>query len=218
MATKERPADAGSRRSRQILTDLGRELHQARVEHGLSQAQVATAARISRSQVSRIERASVPYVPVVVLARLLAVVGLELSARAYPVGPPIRDAAHRALIERFRARVSTGVAWRFEVPLPIPGDRRAWDAVLLVGTAQIGVEAETRPRDVQALQRRVAQKRRDDPGIAAVVLVLADTRHNRELVRDYGDALRADFPVTGAAMLEALGVGRQPEGSGFVLV
>ena len=140
-----------------------------------------------------------------------------MGARAYPAGQPIRDAAHRALIDRFRARVAPTVAWRFEVPLPIAGDLRAWDAVLLIGTAQIAVEAETRPRDIQALQRRVALKRRDDPGIGAVVLLLADTRHNRELVRDHGDALQADLPLGSAALL-ALGEGRQPAGSGFVLV
>jgi transcriptional regulator with XRE-family HTH domain len=218
VVTKERPADAGNRRCRQILNELGRELHEARVEHGLSQAQVASAARISRSQVSRIERAAVPGVAVVVLARLLAVVGLELGARAYPAGQPIRDAAHRALIQRFRARVAPTFAWRFEVPLPIARDRRAWDAVLLIGTTQIAVEAETRPRDVQALQRHLALKRRDDPGIAAVVLVLADTRHNRELLRDHGDALRTDLPMGSVAVLEALGMGRQPGGSGLVLV
>jgi hypothetical protein len=166
----------------------------------------------------RIERGDVPFVPLANLARLMAVVGLELSVRAYPAGPPIRDGAHRALIERLRARVSAGIAWRFEVPLPIIGDQRAWDAVLLIGTQQVAIEAETRPRDVQALQRRVALKRRDDPGIGAVVLLLADSRHNRKLVRDESTALRADLPVAGDVVLEALAKGRDPGGSGLVLV
>ncbi len=218
MAVKERPADIGSRRARRIVSELGRELHDARLEHGLSQAAVATAARISRSQMWRIERGDVPFVPLANLARLMAVVGLELSVRAYPAGPPIRDGAHRALIERLRARVSAGIAWRFEVPLPIIGDQRAWDAVLLIGTQQVAIEAETRPRDVQALQRRVALKRRDDPGIGAVVLLLADSRHNRKLVRDESTALRADLPVAGDVVLEALAKGRDPGGSGLVLV
>jgi putative N-acetylmannosamine-6-phosphate epimerase len=77
----------------------------------------------------------------------------------------------------------------------MPGDRRAWDAVLLIGTAQIAVEAETRPRDVQALQRRIALKR-----------------------RDHGEALMADLPMGSAAILTALTEGRRPEGSGVVLV
>jgi transcriptional regulator with XRE-family HTH domain len=217
VVVKERPADVGSRRARQTLAEMAGELHSARLEHGLSQAAAATAARISRSQVGRIERAEVPRVPLAQLARLLAVVGLELSARAYPAGPPIRDAAHRALIERFRARVAPAVAWRFEVPLGRSGDQRAWDAVLLVGAAEMAVEAETRPRDVQALQRRVALKRRDDPSVSGVVLLLADTRHNRQLLREHGEALRADFPLEAHEVLRALSDGRDPGGSGIVL-
>jgi transcriptional regulator with XRE-family HTH domain len=218
MGVRERRADVGGRRAQSTLVDLGRELHRARLEHGLSQTAVAGAARMSRSQVSRIETAQVPDVPLARLVKLLAVVGLELSARAYPAGPPIRDAAHRALIERFRARVSPTIAWRFEVPLGQTGDQRAWDVVLLIGAAQFAVEAETRPRDIQALQRRVALKRRDDPEISGVLLLLADTRHNRALVREHGGALRADFPASAGEILTTLKEGRIPDGSGILLV
>jgi hypothetical protein len=172
---------------------------------------------MSRAQVSRVERADAPRVSVLELARLLAVVGLELSGRAYPAGPPIRDAAHRALLDRFRERVSPAVAWQFEVPLGLLGDQRSWDAVMLVGAARVSVEAETRPRDVQAMQRRLAAKRRDDPSISGVVLLLADTRHNRLLLKEHGDALRADLSEPGAELLRALADGRKPGGSGVVL-
>lgn len=218
MPTRERAADKGAQRARSIISDLADELRRARLDHGLSQAVVARAAGVSRTQVSRIERARAPAVSVAELARLLAVLGLELSARAYPAGSPIRDAAHRALIDRFRALVSPEVAWRFEVPLPQVGDDRAWDAVLLVEGARIAIEAETRPRDAQALQRRLALKRRDDPGIDSALLVLAATRYNRRLLRDHGEALRADLPLDGAPVLRALTEGRDPHGSGIVMV
>jgi len=71
---------------------------------------------------------------------------------------------------------------------------------------------------VQALQRRVALKRRDDPNITGVVLLLADTRHNRDLLREHGEALRTDFPVDGSRFLAALAAGRIPGGSGVVLL
>jgi hypothetical protein len=103
------------------------------------------------------------------------------------------------------------------VPIGPTGDQRAWDALMLIEGAQVAVEAETRPRDVQLLQRRLAMKRRDDPRPAAVVLLLADTRYNRALVRNHGDALRADLPAPGAGVLEALSQGRVPAGSGIVL-
>jgi transcriptional regulator with XRE-family HTH domain len=218
MATKDRAVDLGTQRGRRILGDLGREVRQARVEHGLSQTAVAAAARTSRAQVSRVERAQAPRVSVPELSRLLAVVGLELSARAYPAGPPVRDAAHRALLDRFRARVAPSVAWRFEVPVGRAGDLRAWDAVMLVESIEVAVEAETRPRDVQALQRRLAAKRRDDPGVSSVVLLLANTRHNRTLMKEQEAALRADLPLPAQSMLRALAEGRDPGGSGVVLV
>ena len=217
MPTRERPADIGSRRARQIIGQLGEELLRARVDRGLSQASVAAAAGVSRSQVSRIERGEVLGISVLVLSRLLAVVGLELSARAYPTGSPIRDQAQLALLARFRAVVGPSVAVRTEVPLPTPGDLRAWDLVLVIGSGRIAVEAETRPRDMQALQRRLAAKRRDDQEIAAVVLLLAATRHNRSFIKEFGPALRADLPLDGKSVLAALREGRSPGGSGIVL-
>jgi hypothetical protein len=98
------------------------------------------------------------------------------------------------------------------------GDLRAWDAVMLIGPREVAVEAETRPRDVQALQRRLASKRRDDPNVSGVVLLLADTRHNRCLIKEQAEAMRADLPLPAESILRALAEGRDPEGSGIVLV
>ncbi len=87
-----------------------------------------------------------------------------------------------------------------------------------LGKQTDGVEAETRPRDVQALQRRVALKRRDDPGIEHVILLLSDTRHNRQLMRDHGEALRADFPGQARELLAALRAGEPLSESGVLLI
>jgi hypothetical protein len=89
---------------------------------------------------------------------------------------------------------------------------------MLIGHVQIAVEAETRPRDVQALQRRLASKRRDDPQIAGVVLLLANTRHNRALAKEHVEALRTDFPVSASTLMAALAGGRYPGGNGFILI
>jgi transcriptional regulator with XRE-family HTH domain len=218
MAAKERAYDIGSQRARSIVIELGNEIRRARLEHGLSQADVARAAKTSRAQLSRIERSKVPAASILEMARLLAVVGLELSARAYPAGQPVRDAAHLALIGRLRAKVGPGVAWRFEAPVGGPGDQRAWDAVLLAGPAKVAVEVETRLRDVQAVQRRIGLKRRDDSGVSGAILLLSNTRHNRTVLREYGDGRRADFPVEAVRMLRALSEGRDPGGSSVVLL
>lgn len=148
MPSRQTPAQAGARRARAIGRELGEEIRGARLEHGLSQESVARAVGLSRWQVARIEDGNVPNVSLHHLARLLAVVGLELGARAYPGGRPIRDEAHRRLLDRLRAHVSEQVRWRYEVPVAAAGDARAWDAVIRSGGASIAVEAETRLCDV----------------------------------------------------------------------
>ena len=47
---------------------------------------------------------------------------------------------------------------------------------------RIGIEAETRARDGQELERRIATKQRDG-AVAAVILLLADTRSNRQFLQ-----------------------------------
>ena len=202
-----------------ILHQIGGEIHEARLGRGLSQADVARSAGVPQTRLSRIERQLQPDASVRDLACLLAVVGFEFSGRAYPAGSPIRDTAQRALLDRLRGRSAPALKWRFEVPIPIPGDQRAWDAVIEASaTERLAVEAETRLRDLQALQRRIALKRRDDPFLVGLVLLLAATHANRRLVGDHAVTLASDFPLRGRAILGALGDGRLPSGSGLVLI
>lgn len=96
-----------------------------------------------------------------------------------------------------------------EVPLPIPGDLRAWDARLVVERRAIGTEFETRSRDIQALPRRLALKA-GDGSVDVVILVLRNTRYNRRLLRLHADELKEAFPVPGRTALECLRAGRYP--------
>lgn len=79
-----------------------------------------------------------------------------------------------------------------------------------------GYEAETRPRDRQALERRLALKARDGD-VDGVSLLLSDSRHNRDFVRVHGPTLRERFPVPGRRALEMLGAGEDP-GAGSVIL
>jgi hypothetical protein len=151
------------------------------------------------------------------VGRLLAVVGLELSARAYPTGVPLRDAAHVALLGRLRVRLHRTLGWWTEVPLSMKGDLRAWDGVIRGPTWRIGVEAETRPVDAQALVRRVSLKARDD-GVDGILLVLADTRHDRAFLRAAGDVVMSRFPADGRQAIERLRMGLRPDGDAVVLL
>ena len=130
MATRERPIDRGTRIGRRLLREVGGEVREVRIGTGLSQDDVGDALGMSHSKVGRIERAALEAVSLMDLARLSAVLGMDLSVRVFPAGDPLRDAAQLALLERLRRRLDPSLNWRTEVPMPIPGDRRAWDAVV----------------------------------------------------------------------------------------
>jgi hypothetical protein len=96
------------------------------------------------------------------------------------------------------------------------GDRRSGDAVIEGREFEILVEAETHLDDIQALERSIAGKQRD-LGIERVILLVADTRHNREVIRCVGE-LRRRFPVGTRACLAALRRGRDPGGDAIVIL
>lgn len=217
MGATVRPAERGAETAARIIVSVGRELRDARRDRGLSLETVGRAVGLSRAQASRIERGLVPGVRIATLVRLGAVVGLDLSVRAFPAGPPLRDAAHLALLTDFAARLHRGLRWSTEVPLPRPGDPRAWDGLIVGGGWRIGVEAETAPRDAQALVRRLGLKRRDG-AVDAVILLVRDTDRTRGFLREARRLLDADFPVSGSRALELLGAGASPGGSAVVMI
>lgn len=224
MTTKERVFDRGTRNAQRSLTQLAGELREARLLHGLSQADVGRAAGVSAAAVSRAERGRAAGAPIVNLVRIATAVGLDLHIRAYPGGDALRDAGHRRLLARLRAILPAGTSWRTEVPLPMAQDQRAWDAVITlherVGDGQprrclIGVEAETRLRDLQALQRRLALKRRDG-GVDRLILLVADTRSNRAILLATDGLPFPDLTIPQAEALHALKLGQPPTADALI--
>ena len=217
MAANERFVGRARRLGREAVEKVGREIHDARVALGLSQAEVARKAGLSRPKVGRIERGDHAKASLTELVPVAAVVGLELSVKAFPVGTAYRDRAHAALLERFRRLLHAALKWATEIPLPNPGDLRAWDAMVTGTDFRVGIEAETRARDGQALERRINSKQRDGL-VDAVILVLADTRSNRAFLRERSASFDASFPVSASDALSALAAGRCPGGNAVVLV
>lgn len=220
MTTRERAADRGSRLARTDLSALGRDLRTARLMAGLTLRAVGRAVGMSYSQVGRIERGVLPSASVSQLARIGAVVGLDVRLRAYPGPAPLRDAGQLALIDRLRTRLHVGLRLRTEVPLAAANDQRAWDGVLsgfVDGGAPLRVEAETRIHDAQAQLRRITLKLRDDDA-EHVLLVVADTPRNRAAVRAMGSVVVESFPAPARVTLAALAVGSYPGGSALVFL
>jgi transcriptional regulator with XRE-family HTH domain len=220
MGTRERPGDRGRRRSRDAFRRLGNEHRDARVAAGLSLRDAAAASGASRSQLWRFERGELDRVSITDVGAWCAVVGLDLSLRAYPAGDPIRDKAQLALLERLRERLHPSLRWRTEVPLPIERDIRAWDADIH-GTSpnrwRARVEAETKLVDGQAFERRISLKNRDDSEGHLILLVSA-TEANRRSLALLREGLRDLLPLNTRDILEALAAGRDPSGSGIVIL
>jgi transcriptional regulator with XRE-family HTH domain len=202
------------------LRRLGQEHRLARVGAGLSLREVAGASAASHQQLLRFERGELDRLSIAELGAWCAVVGLDLALRAYPVGDPIRDRAQLQLLERLRVRLHPSLRWRTEVPLPIEGDLRAWDAE--IGGRQPSpwrarVEAETRIADGQALERRIGLKLRDDP-TGHLILLVSDTRANRRALALIGVGLDYLVPARTREVMASLSAGRNPGRGGIVIL
>jgi transcriptional regulator with XRE-family HTH domain len=201
---------------RRVVDDI----RQARVAAGLTQEAVGRAIGVSHSRIGRLERGEIGAPDLELIGACCAVVGLDLGIRTFPAGDPIRDRAQLALLERFRRRLHPGLRWGTEVPLPIDGDLRAWDAEIrprAPGRWRARVEAETRIADGQALERKLALKLRDDPD-GHLILLVSDTRANRAALASLAPGLAAVLPRRTREIMTALGAGREPPGSGIVVM
>lgn len=183
---------------------------------GVSQDAVGARVSLSGSEVGRVERGEAPWLTIVQASRLLAVVGLSFWGRAYPAGPPLRDAAHSRLITRFETRLPPHVRRIREWPIPLPNDHRAIDFLLLGLPCRTAVEAETVVLDEQALARDIGSKKLD-ANIDRMLLLVLDSRRNREALAA-AEGLRHAFPLRTRAVMAALSAGRDPGADGIVVL
>jgi transcriptional regulator with XRE-family HTH domain len=184
---------------------------------GLTQRAVAAALGISPSKLARWEHNEPPHPTIPGAAEWLSVLSLDLVLKTYPGGAPLRDSPHVRLVNRFLELIPPVVPRRLEAPIPIPRDLRAWDVLLMLGSARVGVAVETRLHDWQELLRREQQKARDTP-VDYLFLVLANTHSNRRAVKEAGAALRSELPQDGRAIRAALRLARDPGASGLLFL
>jgi transcriptional regulator with XRE-family HTH domain len=219
MATREDPVDRGARRARNSIRRMTAELRDTRISAGLSQQEVGAAVGISRSPLSRIETQSLPDLSIGLAGRIAGAVGLDLSIRLYPGPNRLRDVAQVGAMDRMCCRLGPDWRWVMEVVLALVGDQRAWDAVgTHSGTGlRVWVEVESRVSVAQALLRRLALKRRDGDA-RRLILVINDTRLNREAVRAAGSSIRASFPADARRARALLSEGKDPGADVLILL
>ncbi|MHB8891335.1 MAG: helix-turn-helix domain-containing protein [Candidatus Limnocylindrales bacterium] len=218
MPVRQGHGDVGAADARRIARSTGAEFRETRISLGLSQRSVARAAGISATQLGRLERGEARSPSVATICRTARALGLSASLKLYPAGVPVRDAAHLALLGRFEALLAGPLRMRREVALPIEGDPRAWDAMIVGAGTMAFTEGESRLGDMQAVARRAELKLRDDGRGSVVILIVARTRHNLRVLREHRETLRAQFPLDGAAVARALRAGRIPPASGIIAI
>jgi len=199
------------------LDEAIRNLVDARSQGGLSQEAVAARIGVTRQLISLWERGHVHPNPIQ-LARWAAVVGLDVTIRASPAGSPLRDAGQLKTLGRARRLIGEQWSWRTEVPVSTePLDRRAVDAGIRRGAVRIGLEVITRLSDAQA-QVRAATLKQEAAGLDRMILILADTQHNRAAVRAAANTFLPAFPVSARGSLLDLRAGRLPRADAVVFV
>jgi transcriptional regulator with XRE-family HTH domain len=196
---------------------LGNAFRALRIRRGWRQADVAAAAGVSRSAVSRLERGQLDALTVVAIRRIAAVfdgrVDLIPRWQGGDLGRLLNE-RHGAMHEAMAGQLGTLPDWipEPEVSFSIYGERGVIDILcwhpgrrmLLV------IELKTELVDVNELMGGVDRKRRLaadvarsrgwEPAAVSVWVVLADSRTNRRHVARHQAVLRSKFPVDGRSV------------------
>ncbi len=196
---------------------FGDQLRAARLVSGATQAQVAAALGLSQSEISRRELGLSVGISGVSLALHAAAVGLKLAVQLWPVGAAVRDSAQARYIAAFVARVSTRWRVTLEASVPLAGDLRAADVLLTNEAARVVVEVITRLTDLQA-QLRSAQAKARDLSATRLVIVVAATHANRDVLAATRPTLVDSFDLDSRAVMAALSAGRDPGRDAIILL
>lgn len=221
MATRETRQQRGRGRGRTLVARTLAELRTGRRGAGVSREQMAREIGWSPSALARAEAGQLDDVGVIRLSEMASALGFELSIGLHPVGDPIRDKGQQAISRRLDALLAPVWQVTNETLLPGSGGLRAWDKLLRLLGAQprylVGVDLETRIRDIQELVRRTRLRERDG-GTDAILLVLSESATNRRLVGELREALGPAYATSPRLIMRALKRGVPLPGSGVILI
>jgi transcriptional regulator with XRE-family HTH domain len=217
MANRVRSLADARRNAARLLSDVADELRTARRLLGLRQRDVADAIGSSTSEVSRRELGTSRQLTPEQLSIHAAAVGLRLWMRLFPVGGGIRDAAQVRYVAAFVARLGRSFRVTLEAPIPVAGDLRAVDILLVADALRIAVEVITRVADLQA-QIRAAQLKARDIGAGRLIIVVADTHANVRALAESRPMLANTFDLDTRRVMSELEAGRDPGRDAFILM
>lgn len=194
---------------------IGLGIRELRIRRAWRQADLASAAGISRGTISRIERGHLESVTLGALRRICRALDAYLDQRLrHPELDRLINRHHSAMHEAIARLLGAADGWVFgpEVSFSIYGERGVIDVLAYHPSRRIVLVIELKSDivDVQDLIGSVDRKRRLALKIArqrgwladaaAVWVVVADSRANRARVGQHASVLRAAFPSDGRAM------------------
>jgi transcriptional regulator with XRE-family HTH domain len=209
---------AVERRAAEQASRMSGEVRLARLTLALSRQEVARRAGVARSTVERIEAGDAG-ISVLTLTRVTMAVGLDAVLRAYPSGRVgLRDSGQMQLAEQERKLAAPYWTPRLEVAAGNHGESA--DVVFLGAEEIQHHEIERRAADFQGQYRAARRKqeflasRSERP--VRLVLVIEDTRKNREALRPHARLIAAELPADSRAILKSLRLGRPVGADGML--
>lgn len=194
---------------------FGRGIRALRQRRGWRQEDLAAAAGVSQSLVSRIELGQLENVPLFKLLAVARALGASVDLRLHWQGESLDrliDAAHASLVEQV-VRLISAHGWETltEVSFSIYGERGAIDVFARHAQRRrlVVIEVKSAIGDVQAtlsaLDRKVrnaaviARERGWAPWPAARILVVADSSTARRRIAEHAATFEAMLPTDGPA-------------------
>src|SRR3954447_5251649 len=196
---------------------IGRMLRAVRTRRGLRQADLASAARVSQSTISRLELGHLESCPIGTLRRVSAALGVRVTLELRGSGAEIDrllGAHHSAMHEELAGLFERLPEWVAlpEVTFAIYGERGAIDVLAWHEPTRslLVIELKTELADMQEtvatldrkvrLAMKVARERSWDPVSVSSWLLIAESPTNRRAVRRHSGMLGQRFNVDGHAM------------------
>lgn len=188
---------------------IGESVQLSRAAAHLTRAQASARAGIARSTLERIEGGD-PTVGFHTLVAACDAVGLDLVCQLYPGrGVSLRDSGQMAVAQFLSAMAS--VRWRITLEETAGDHGEAIDMVLWGPEEIVAVEIERLIVSYESQRRRASIKR---DWLAArhqrpvrLVMMLEDTRRNREAMSPWAALLEPTMPLGSRAVLTAIRAG-----------
>jgi len=196
---------------------IGRTIRQTRLALKLTQAQIGEAVGLSQTEISAIERAIYPALPLATAVRVLEALDIRVELRLVPPYVAGRgessDEAHARCVG-YVARRLEQAGWQVAREVPVGGSR--WRGFIDVLAFHPGarvlliIEVKTEIADVGEIDRQMSSYERDAwsaahglgwrPATALGALVLLATEANDASVRRHRDVFGGAYSIDGRAL------------------